>query len=703
MARSDGSIIIDTKIVDKGFRSGISGLRSGISGLAKFTAVGMAGMIAGIAAAGAAFSGLIKAGEASASANAGIVSVAESMGTFGKETGEVTDRIIDFAEEHARLTGVETNTIKETQAILLTFAALAESADEVGGAFDRTTKLAVDMASAGMGEASSNAIQLGKALQDPIGQMTALNRTGALTKDQQEAISEEFKRTGDIATAQESILEALEAQVGGHAEATADASDQIKVAFSQLTEGLGEKLLPVFGEAVEGLLGWLDEMSPALDMIGDGLAAIFAGDDAGFDQLADGIAIIGESLVEGIGRILPGLIRGLSQVLVTLAQAIPPLLPPIAEALIGGLLIMAEALPEILPPLLDALSNIIISVAEALPEMIPLLVEALADIFIAAVELLPTLLPLLVEAITTLLTSVMDQLPTILPILALALMDLLIALAETLPEAQVQFFEAFAVLIEELAEMLPDLLPELLEGLVELITLSAEALPLVLPAFIEAMTTIMEALADVLPEIVPPLAEAMVELAPVMVESLMTVMDELILAVIETAPDFIAAAVTLVAAITQTFAEQIVGAGASLVTGLWEGIDEKRQWLEDKVRGFAGGVVGGIKDFLGIHSPSKLLEREVGVNMALGIGAGLDSKLNGIMRGISATVSGEVTRFSGALAGGGGMSGAVSISVDARGATDPSAVRAQAQLGVEEALSRIVGSARLKARMIGDA
>jgi hypothetical protein len=43
-----------------------------------------------------------------------------------------------------------------------------------------------------------------------------------------------------------SFLKAVETQVGGTAEATANASDRMKVAFSQLQESLGQRLLPVF-------------------------------------------------------------------------------------------------------------------------------------------------------------------------------------------------------------------------------------------------------------------------------------------------------------------------------------------------------------------------------------------------------------------------------------------------------------------------
>ena len=87
---------------------------------------------------------------------------------FGDTTAIVNKRITDYAEATARATGIDQNQIKLAQAKLLTFKELAVSADEAGGAFDRATQAAIDMGAAGFGDAATNAVQLGKALNDPI-------------------------------------------------------------------------------------------------------------------------------------------------------------------------------------------------------------------------------------------------------------------------------------------------------------------------------------------------------------------------------------------------------------------------------------------------------------------------------------------------------------------------------------------------------
>jgi hypothetical protein len=120
----------------------------------------------------------LAAGEAVSTANARIEQINKSMGLFGDDTKKVTDRLVKLAEATAMQTGMDNLSIKATQAKLLTFKNLALTADQVGGAFDRANKAALDMAAAGFGSAEGNAVQLGKALENPIKGITALAKSG---------------------------------------------------------------------------------------------------------------------------------------------------------------------------------------------------------------------------------------------------------------------------------------------------------------------------------------------------------------------------------------------------------------------------------------------------------------------------------------------------------------------------------------------
>jgi hypothetical protein len=207
-------------------------------GAAAFAAVGAGAVVMG--------KQLLDAGERAATSNARIEQITKSMGQFEGATDQVTDRLVTLAEKTAKLVGVDQNLIKEGQALLLTFKSVSADADTVGGVFDRATKAAIDLAAAGFGSVTTNSIQLGKALEDPVKGLAALGKSGVtFTKEQKELIKT-LVETGRVSEAQEIILKAVETQVGGTAEATANASDRMKVAFSQLQESLGERLLPVF-------------------------------------------------------------------------------------------------------------------------------------------------------------------------------------------------------------------------------------------------------------------------------------------------------------------------------------------------------------------------------------------------------------------------------------------------------------------------
>jgi hypothetical protein len=221
---------------------------------------------AAIAAAGAAAFAFgvkaIAAGEAAATANARIGQINESMGLFGSSVGEVNDRLIQYAEATARATGIDQNSIKATQAKLLTFKDLAQSANQVGGEFDRATKAAIDLAAAGFGSAETNAAQLGKALQDPIKGLTALSRSGVTFTETEKERIKTLVESNQVGEAQRLVLEAIEKQVGGTAEATANASERIKVTFNLLTEQVGMVLLPVFERFANFLI---DQVVPFIE------------------------------------------------------------------------------------------------------------------------------------------------------------------------------------------------------------------------------------------------------------------------------------------------------------------------------------------------------------------------------------------------------------------------------------------------------
>lgn len=86
------------------------------------------------------------------------------------------------------------------------------------------------------------------------------------------------------------------------------------------------------------------------------------------------------------------------------------------------------------------------------------------------------------------------------------------------------------------------------------------------------------------------------------------------------------AAKDLVDTIFKTVSElpgKMLDIGKNIVEGIWDGIKNAKDWIVGKVKGFAGGIVDGFKDALGIHSPSRVFANVVGKQIPAGIAQGI--------------------------------------------------------------------------------
>lgn len=167
-----------------------------------------------------------------------------------KSMGETTDKAATqaqaFASSLQMKIGIEDETIMAAQAKLTTFHNVVTQQARDAGIYNRATQAAFDLQAAGFGQGEQNAVQLGKALQDPVKGINALSRSGITFTKQERTKIETLTRTGKILEAQQLVLGAIEKQVGGVAEATATESSKMRAAWSEVMEQLGGALLPTF-------------------------------------------------------------------------------------------------------------------------------------------------------------------------------------------------------------------------------------------------------------------------------------------------------------------------------------------------------------------------------------------------------------------------------------------------------------------------
>lgn len=155
----------------------------------------------------------------------------------GSAAGLSSDQLQEFAQELQRITTYGDDAILAMQGVLLTFTNIK------GDVFKDATRAVLDLSTAMGQDLQSSAVQLGKALNDPVKGINALSKIGVAFTEDQKKLIKAFAETGDRASAQRIILKELATEFGGAAEAASNtfggALTQLQNAFGDLLEGNG--------------------------------------------------------------------------------------------------------------------------------------------------------------------------------------------------------------------------------------------------------------------------------------------------------------------------------------------------------------------------------------------------------------------------------------------------------------------------------
>jgi hypothetical protein len=218
------------------------------------------------------------------------------------------EQVGTLAESLSNKTAVDDEAIQSGANLLLTFTKVRNEAGRGNDIFNQATKAAVDMSVALGTDVSGAALQLGKALNDPIKGVGALGRAGvSFTKQQKDQIRT-LVNSGKTLDAQRIILSELEVQFGGAAEAAADPMQRLSVIAGNLGERVGTILLP----HVERFSNFvIDRAVPVADRF---FGEFERGEGAGgrlrdrIGELAAGAVVLWNQFRTGVGR--GGEIRG---------------------------------------------------------------------------------------------------------------------------------------------------------------------------------------------------------------------------------------------------------------------------------------------------------------------------------------------------------------------------------------------------------
>lgn len=170
----------------------------------------------------------------------------------------------------------------------------------------------------------------------------------------------------------------------------------------------------------------------------------------------------------------------------------------------------------------------------------------------------------------------------------------------------------------------------------ELIQSAGNVAKNVLPVIESVVKNIAETVREQGPDMITRFVAYATEKLPEVLKLGIQLIVSLVKGLAQNLPELLRGTLALVDAIISAFLDSlpdIIEVGKDIVRGLWEGIKAMASWIGEKVSGFVGGLVDGVKGVLGIHSPSRVFAG-IGQNMALGLGQGFEKQMQSVTAGI---------------------------------------------------------------------
>lgn len=264
-----------------------------------------------VAAAGFGAKAVAEASEAAAAAG----QTAAVIKSTGSAAGVTAVQVKALSDSLAGVAKVEGETVQAGANMLLTFTNVKNVAGAGNDIFNQSVGVLTDLSAAMGTDPQTAAIQLGKALNDPVAGVSALTRVGVQFTDEQKNLIDSLVASGDVMGAQKVILAELNTQFGGSAKAAGEARsplEQLSLIFNDVAETAGTALIPVLNALLPAIQPIIEAVGPVLAQVAEALAPIIV-------QLAEAFVLVLDALLP----LVPPLLE--------LLLAVIPILPPIAK------------------------------------------------------------------------------------------------------------------------------------------------------------------------------------------------------------------------------------------------------------------------------------------------------------------------------------------------------------------------------------
>lgn len=239
------------------------------------------------------------------------------------------------------------------------------------------------------------------------------------------------------------------------------------------------------------------------------------------------------------------------------------------------------------------------------------------------------------ELITNFCNGIVSALPNLTAQGGQILNNLMLAITANLPAIIQGGIAIISSLISGIAQQLPTLIPTAVNMILTLATSLLSNIDQIIDAGIDLLVGLAQGLVNALPQlinkaptIIGQLASAIIRNLPKILQAGIKILGMLATGLIQAVPQLISKIPSIISQIKNAFTSINWGeVGSNIIKGIANGLKNAGGAIVEAAKSAAKSALNAAKDFLGIHSPSRVFRDEVGKMMALGMGIGFDKNV----------------------------------------------------------------------------
>ena len=654
---ADGSVIIQIDGDDSGFEKTLNGLKGIATGAVKGIATGAA----------AATAGVVALGKAALDSYASYEQLVGGVDTLFKDSSATVQQ---YAAEAYKTAGVSANTYME-QATAFS-ASLIQS---LGG----DTQAAAQYANQAIMDMSDNANKMGTNIESIQQTYQSLMRGnyamldnlklgyGGTKSELERLVADAEKLTGqaldpskfsDVITAIHAVQENLgiTGTTALEAATTIEGSmNMAKAAWANMLTGIADDNAD-FQTLVDN---FVTSVETAASNILPRLQIIFSG----IGQLVAALApVIAQAIPTLITNVLPGLVTAAGQMLTAFGSALItnlPLLMTSAAQLVTGFIgylqinlpqFMTAAgqiiqwiangiitgLPQLMTSAAGILQNIALGIQTYLPTMLQSGIAIVSQIIQGFITNLPQVSAAAGEIIISVVSGIMSALPQLITAAGETITTYINTLTEEIPRILDQGVQVITTFANGIINAIPSLVAQLPQVISAIINFVVSSLPQIIQSGIQLLVSFAQGIISAIPQLVAQIPQIIAAIVTTIASNLPQILQSgvsIIQSLIQGILSLIGSVASAIGNIASTIVNglmslpgQLVSIGSQIIQGLVNGIMSGVSSVVSAIGNVVSSAVSAAKNFLGIHSPSRVFRDQIGwmitQGMALGIKKG---------------------------------------------------------------------------------